>query len=294
MQLPTLSNVHIRSASDAHKLFYAVQLGLLDKIEKRLDAHERSALRPGDVYVWEEKGPSADSFSVSMERFTEGKSWTASRVREDFLMYFETQDKTKGRSCSQKSRSSENQVIRPGENDQFIKQTYSVVRNDPDDMARSDAIEEAQKKPRKWHLNAYFTKLTEGQLRTIDDFPFLRDLQVPEGIFKSAKTSKGGKKGDSSRTSTSSVRRTFAPFPSNYRAHRQQPKTSPPVASTSSTPLPVQSNVANSEDRALQCTMPIAIPLPVSHRAFILICPSSAGPMTAAATCTSPPNATPK
>ena len=82
MQQPTLTNVHIRSAADAHKLFYAVQLGLLPKIEKRLDANERAALRPGDVYVWEEKGPNTDSFSVSMERFTEGKSWTASRVRE--------------------------------------------------------------------------------------------------------------------------------------------------------------------------------------------------------------------
>ncbi len=82
MQVPTLRNVHIRSAADAHKLFYAVQLGILPKIDKRLDANERAALRPGDVYVWEEKGPNTDSFSVSMERFTEGKSWTASRVRE--------------------------------------------------------------------------------------------------------------------------------------------------------------------------------------------------------------------
>lgn len=115
MQRPTLTNVHIRSAVDAHKLFYAVQLGHLPKIEKRLDANERAALRPGDVYVWEEKGPNADSFSVSMERFTEGKSWTASRVREvripplapylrtqyvrytqDFLMYFESPRKGKG------------------------------------------------------------------------------------------------------------------------------------------------------------------------------------------------------
>ena len=82
MQQPTLKDVHIRSAADAHKLFYAVQCGKLPKIEKRLDANERAALRPGDVYVWEEKGPNTDSFSVSMERFTEGKSWTASRVRE--------------------------------------------------------------------------------------------------------------------------------------------------------------------------------------------------------------------
>lgn len=82
MQQPTLTDVHIRTVQDAHKLFYAVQLGLLPKIEKRLNAQERNALRPGNVYVWEERAPSTDSFSVSMERFTEGRSWTASRVRE--------------------------------------------------------------------------------------------------------------------------------------------------------------------------------------------------------------------
>ncbi|KAJ3491231.1 hypothetical protein NLI96_g845 [Meripilus lineatus] len=81
MQQPTLTDVHIRTVDDAHKLFYAVQLNLLPKIEKRLDAHERAALRPGNVYVWEEKAPSADNYTVTMERFTEGKSWTASRVR---------------------------------------------------------------------------------------------------------------------------------------------------------------------------------------------------------------------
>ena len=81
MQLPTLANVHVRTTEDAHKLFYAVELGRLPKIEKRLDAHERAALRPGNVYVWEEKPPNADNYAVTMERFTEGKAWTPSRVR---------------------------------------------------------------------------------------------------------------------------------------------------------------------------------------------------------------------
>ena len=84
-------------------------------------------------------------------------------------MYFENQRKTKGRTGSHKttcvsplppvpahrltpSRSSENQVIRPGENDQFIKQTYSVFRDDPDDPA-SGCGDDSQKKPRKWHLS---------------------------------------------------------------------------------------------------------------------------------------------
>ena len=82
MQRPTLENIHIRSVDDAKKLFYAVQLGWLPRIERRLDAQERRMLKPGSVYVWEEKGPSTDSYQVSIERWTEGLSWSASRIRE--------------------------------------------------------------------------------------------------------------------------------------------------------------------------------------------------------------------
>ncbi|OSD07026.1 hypothetical protein PYCCODRAFT_1359784 [Trametes coccinea BRFM310] len=223
MQRPTLTNVHIRSAADAHKLFYAVQLGLLPKIEKRLDANERAALRPGDVYVWEEKGPNTDSFSVSMERFTEGKSWTASRVREDFLMYFESPRKGKGNA-----RTSENQVVRPGEQDLYIKLTYSVIREDVKEASHSKDADKL-KKPPKWHMNAYFTKLTEGQLRTIDDIPMLRDLVVPDGIFSSARTSKPGKRGDSSRTANSTVKRMYAPFPPHPTRRVRSNDTPPPI-----------------------------------------------------------------
>ena len=83
-QRPTLTNIHIRSVDDAKKLFYAVQLGMLPKIERRLDAQERRLLRPGNVYVWEEKGPSGgeNGYQTCIERCTEGLSWSASRIRE--------------------------------------------------------------------------------------------------------------------------------------------------------------------------------------------------------------------
>ncbi|KAI0645853.1 Gti1/Pac2 family-domain-containing protein [Trametes meyenii] len=235
MQRPTLTNVHIRSAADAHKLFYAVQLGLLPKIEKRLDANERAALRPGDVYVWEEKGPNSDSFSVSMERFTEGKSWTASRVREDFLMYFESPRKGKGNA-----RTSENQVVRPGEQDLYIKLTYSVIREDVMEASQSKDAADKLRKPPKWHMNAYFTKLTEGQLRTIDDIPTLRDLVVPDGIFSSARTSKPGKRGDGSRNASSTVKRMYAPFPPHPTRRVRSNDTPPPA------PAPIGPNSAAS------------------------------------------------
>ncbi len=196
MQVPTLRNVHIRSAADAHKLFYAVQLGILPKIEKRLDANERAALRPGDVYVWEEKGPNTDSFSVSMERFTEGKSWTASRVREvrpatpfaafalsrsDRAPYrtssctsraprrakgmqgahqmFRLIGANRDRPAARHARTSENLVVRPGEQDLYIKLTYSVIREDARDASGlSIDADDKHKKPPKWHMSTLPTE----------------------------------------------------------------------------------------------------------------------------------------
>ncbi|KAI0725276.1 Gti1/Pac2 family-domain-containing protein [Fomitopsis betulina] len=232
-QTPTLEGVHIRSADDAHKVFYAVMQNRLHPITKRLDAEERAALKAGDVYVWARQSLTGDAYSPHMERFTEGKSWTASRVRDDFLIYYEIPEKAKGRAgATQRAESSENRVVRQGEHDQFIKQTYSVYCNDPADAQPSpDGIPQ---EPKKWHLNAYFTKLTEGQLKTIDDIEELRNLVVPEGMFRSARTSKAGKKGESSRT-TSNTKRQYAPFPS--RTQPPQPSSSS-QASTSALPPP--------------------------------------------------------
>ncbi|CDO69159.1 hypothetical protein BN946_scf185042.g61 [Trametes cinnabarina] len=293
MQRPTLTDVHIRSAADAHKLFYAVQLGLLPKIDKRLDANERAALRPGNVYVWEEKGPNTDSFSVSMERFTEGKSWTASRVREvrrpipsvcprshvatfqDFLMYFESPRKGKANASrpfalSRARRSSENQVVRPGEQDLYIKLTYSVIREDVKDACQSKDADKL-KKPPKWHMNAYFTKLTEGQLRTIDDIPMLRDLVVPDGIFSSARTSKPGKRGDGSRTANSTVKRMYAPFPP-HPTRRVRSNDTPP-------PLPALSGPTSAANASVTLNAPsdvlLAPPPPIPAGSVPLLPPSN-------------------
>ncbi len=96
------------------------------------------------------------------------------------------------------------------------------------------------------YADAYFTKLTEGQLRTIDDIPLLRDLVVPEGIFRSARTVKPGKRSDGSRTATSSVKRMYAPFPPHPTRRVRSQETPPPVpvpAGPSSLPSSVASSV---------------------------------------------------
>jgi hypothetical protein len=81
MQVPSCTNVRIRSTADVHKIFYAVYLGLLPMITRRLDAKERDALSSGYCYAWEDRGPHAIT-GIGIERFTEGRHWSASRVRD--------------------------------------------------------------------------------------------------------------------------------------------------------------------------------------------------------------------
>ena len=82
MQSPTLRDVKIRSTRDALLVFNAVAHNQLPLITRRLDAEERRAIVPGNVYVWEERGANTESTGIGMERWTDGMGWGPSRVRD--------------------------------------------------------------------------------------------------------------------------------------------------------------------------------------------------------------------
>ncbi|KAI6002937.1 Gti1/Pac2 family-domain-containing protein [Pisolithus albus] len=205
-QKPTCTNVRIRSTRDAHKIFYAVRLNILPMITRRLDADERLALCTGCIYAWEERGPHTEITGLGIERFTEGRRWSPSRVRDEFLFYYE-----KYTPPAEAGSSGACEKQPPKGWDPLVKQTYSVWV-------------ETEKGRRKWHLTAYFTQTTVDQLGTIDDIPKVAELVVPEGTFQSTRVSKS-RKGDDSRSrcdilkpASTSVTRTYAPFPSAYAA----------------------------------------------------------------------------
>ncbi|TRM70213.1 Gti1/Pac2 family-domain-containing protein [Schizophyllum amplum] len=201
MQEPTCANIRIRSTSDAHKIFYAVQLGILKMVTRRLDAEERAALRSGCIYVWEERGggQNVEVNGLGIERFTEGRRWSPSRVRDEFLFYYEKYvppvDITRPASDKQP----------PRDWDPLVKQTYSVFRVSPDLGTR------------KWHITAYFTQNTVDRLNTVDDLPAVGSLVVPDGLFKSTRVGKSRSKTDDAHPKASTtVHRTYAAFPSPH------------------------------------------------------------------------------
>ena len=96
---PTISNSldmetyngHVRTPADAIILFEACRLGLLPRVQRRLSEKERQSIKSGSVFVWDER-------EAGMRRWTDGKSWSASRVSGSFLTYREMEGKRGGNS----------------------------------------------------------------------------------------------------------------------------------------------------------------------------------------------------
>ncbi|KAF7797558.1 hypothetical protein EIP86_008758 [Pleurotus ostreatoroseus] len=168
MQRPTLTGVRIRGLRDAEKILHAVFLGILPMTRRRLDDEDRLALRPGNVYVWEERSnnPLEASSLDSIQRFTDGRSWGPSKAREDFLLYFE-KESTNNRTAMLHKQNNTRYV-------QLVKQTFSAYVDGPINS-------------KKWHINAYYTYDGEESLRFVDDLPILKDIEVPEGKYTSSR-----------------------------------------------------------------------------------------------------------
>ncbi|KAI9748049.1 MAG: hypothetical protein M4579_007325 [Chaenotheca gracillima] len=80
---------HVRTPGDAIILFEACRLGLLPRVQRRLSEKERQSIKSGSVFVWDER-------EAGMRRWTDGKSWSASRVSGSFLTYREMEGKRGG------------------------------------------------------------------------------------------------------------------------------------------------------------------------------------------------------
>ena len=84
MQPPTCTDMRVRNVHDAQVILHAVAQNKLPMVRRRLDDDERLALRPGHIYVWEERSsnPLEANSLESIQRFTDGRSWGPSKARE--------------------------------------------------------------------------------------------------------------------------------------------------------------------------------------------------------------------
>ncbi|KAL6299817.1 Gti1/Pac2 family-domain-containing protein [Sparassis latifolia] len=189
----TIPALHLRDARDAHIVFEAVRLNVLPLITRRLTANERDQLKSGNVFVWEE----AEHKQGGLERWTDGRRWSQSRMRGDYLFYeekIETTPEEKAAKAARRARRTldpfgyqptPTRQDRPSKPDGLTKQTYSTHVYMPGS------------EPRKWHVVAYFTVygVSPGDdyttLPVVEDYEYLRNVRVPEGIYTSAKGNLG-------------------------------------------------------------------------------------------------------
>ncbi|THH14314.1 hypothetical protein EW146_g6001 [Bondarzewia mesenterica] len=180
----THPSLHIRDARDAHIVLEAVRLNIIPLIMRRLSADEREHLSSGNVFVWEEA-----EFKGGLERWTDGRRWSQSRMRGDFLFYEEKMETTQEERDTKAARrahralnplsvppATSRRQDRPAKPDGLTKQTYSTQVYFP-----------GQNQPRKWHIVAYFSGGDYTHLPVVQNYDYLRNLRVPDGIFVSNK-----------------------------------------------------------------------------------------------------------
>ncbi|KAK7692223.1 hypothetical protein QCA50_003847 [Cerrena zonata] len=173
-QAPTCTGIRIRHTEDANRIFHAVALGHLQLYRRRLTVEERRSIHTGCIFVWEERNTSAEATGEGIERWTDGRRWSCSKVKLDFLFYQEKLPDVKDEQIAA--------FMRPN---QLVKQTYSVFVQTP--FGR-----------KKWHLVAYYTPDTRDHLHSVDDIPLLRDLRnsVPPNAYHPARTSRTRTRGE--------------------------------------------------------------------------------------------------
>jgi hypothetical protein len=158
---------YIKCAQDALQIFKACHLGVLPRVRRRLSDRERSTIRSGSVFVWYER-------EAGMRRWTDGRSWSPSRVSGSFLTYKEL-------NCKQKKHLSQPDQAVYKKNG-LIKQSFSITTQSND----------------KIHLISYFTDadVTDRKLVCpIDDFELGKSIdssgqnQSIARVFKAENTS---------------------------------------------------------------------------------------------------------
>ncbi|KAF8604419.1 hypothetical protein BDV93DRAFT_471933 [Ceratobasidium sp. AG-I] len=173
----THQSLHIRSAHDAHVIFEAVRQMWLPMVTHRLSLVDCNLLGPGQVFCWEQENGES-----GIERWTDGRKWSASRARENFLFYIENPSTPPPSSHSATSSQATSDGDRRSRaawdfrSDEgisgFTKQTYSAwVTLDPS-LA-----------PRRWNITAYFMGGDYTDLPTIDDDPILSRVVVPSNMY---------------------------------------------------------------------------------------------------------------
>ena len=176
LDVPTMEtyNGHVKTPQDAIILFEACRIGLLPRVQRRLSEKERQAIKSGSVFVWDER-------EAGMRRWTDGKSWSASRVNGSFLTYREMEGKrTMGSTGGGGGHSPKDGA----DGDSNGGDGPDGYRYKPDGLTKqSFSITTSQ--GQHLHLISYFSRshVSSGQLQQPTVDPQLRHVRPERGMY---------------------------------------------------------------------------------------------------------------
>ena len=182
---------HVRTPADAIILFEACRLGLLPRVQRRLSEKERQLIKSGSVFVWDER-------EAGMRRWTDGKSWSASRVNGSFLTYREMEGKRGNQSGArtnpvqdgQDSASSPTQANGPmdasvGYGNRYGMETADGYRYKVDGLTKQ-SFSITTSSGQHLHLISYFTRPPPGQLLKLmqpTNDPAIKHIRPAKGMY---------------------------------------------------------------------------------------------------------------
>jgi hypothetical protein len=188
---------YIETVQDALLVIEAARRGLLPRAQHRLTDSERANIRSGSIFVWDES-------EVGMRRWTDGRSWSPSRVNGCFLNYRELEHRRcsqgasfsysmcmphdnmstfnwMGESGQRKPMASRMRTSSTGTSSGRNKNNFRYKVNGLTKRTISVTISE----PRKLHLISYFCKqdVINGHLRRPRDDPVLSKQEIPSELY---------------------------------------------------------------------------------------------------------------
>lgn len=175
-------NGHVRTPADAIILFEACRLGLLPRVQRRLSEKERQSIKSGSVFVWDER-------EAGMRRWTDGKSWSASRVSGSFLTYREMEGKRGGNAVSQSSAARAGKTpesVRGSDEDQgeAAEEGPDGYRYKPDGLMKQ-SFSITTSTGQHLHLISYYARShpTAANLNQPTTDPALRHIRPQKGMY---------------------------------------------------------------------------------------------------------------
>ncbi|KAF3393725.1 cAMP-independent regulatory protein pac2 [Talaromyces pinophilus] len=229
----------VRTPADAIILFEACRLGLLPRVQRRLSEKERQAIKSGSVFVWDER-------EAGMRRWTDGKSWSASRVSGSFLTYREMEGKRGGGVSTSRSEKTPDSRGNSDDDRDGSEDGPDGYRYKPDGLMKQ-SFSITTSAGQHLHLISYYARShpTAPNFNQPSTDPALRHIRPQKGLYPESTVNDQQNlpvvtRGPMPGTMTLSPHMHMAGFPRNGATHPQSyaplyswpptPSATPPTA----------------------------------------------------------------